>query len=71
MIQKLWAVLAGLVTQYPAAVAAALNAAVVLLAKFGFHVSATELAAIASILAAALGAWVHSQVSPTRKKAAK
>jgi hypothetical protein len=68
MIARLWAVLAALVKQYPAAVAAGLNVAVALLARFGFHVSSTELAVIVSMVAAALGAWVHSQVTPAGKK---
>jgi hypothetical protein len=69
-VLKIWTALAGFVKRYPAAVAAGLNVVVVVAAKFGFHVSVTTLAVIASAVAAVLGAWVHTRVSPVKKKAA-
>lgn len=68
-VKRIVKALLALLARYPAAVAAVLNVAVALAARFGFHASATELAVIVSAVAAILGAYVHSRVSPVKSAA--
>ena len=56
-----------LVAHYPAATAAVANVIIVVAATFGLHLNATELATVASIVAAVFGALVHSGVVPLVK----
>ena len=55
------------VRRYPALSSGIVSAAVALLARLGFHVTADQLVAIVAPLAALLAAAVHATVTPTVK----
>ncbi len=44
--------------------AAVINVAIVLAAKFGLHMTATEVAGLAALLAGLAGAYLHRHVKP-------
>jgi hypothetical protein len=58
-----------LLKKYPAAEGAILNVAVLLAAKFGFHVTTTELVAIGGAIAVIVGVYTHVTVTPNVKVA--
>lgn len=69
-MKKLASLAAGfvrLLRTYPAMSGALLNAAVAILAYFGFHVTADQLTAYVTVTSVILGMLVHSNVMPMNK----
>lgn len=62
--QKVLDIISGLIRNYPAISMALANIAVVVLAKYGLHVTATELVAIVTAMVSMTGLYVHQNVTP-------
>jgi hypothetical protein len=66
-LTRVWEALKVVVKGYPALTAILLNVGVLLAAKLGFNLSPNELLVVVGMVNVFAGAYVHSQVSPTKK----
>lgn len=66
MLQKILDLISGLLRAYPALSGGVVNVIALLVERFGLHVSAGTLTALASVLAVITAAVVHQNVSPVK-----
>jgi hypothetical protein len=71
MFARLWAALRAAVIAYPGGLAAVLGIVVALAARYGFHLTVTELMGVYALAAAVIGAYVHVAVKAKVKGAYK
>jgi hypothetical protein len=71
MFARLYAALRAAVIAYPGGLSAVLGVVVALAARYGFHLTVTELMGVYALAAAAIGTYVHFAIKAVVKDARK
>lgn len=70
-VSRIYAAIKALVIAYPGGLAAILGIVVAIAARYGFHLTVTELMGVYAVASAVIGAFVHTAVKAAVKDAVR